>query len=124
MTAMPGPPLDEASSARTSAGALVALVALSSCAVLLSLYLGFSALLLTEPPECFMQLTETARAQCDRALAEGWSMVPAALHGALALVPLIAALMAWVRRRVVAMRWIALVVIVACIPVGFLLPSG
>lgn len=124
MTAMSGMPPEYPPTKRTSAGALAALVALSSCAVLVSLYLGFSALVLTEPPECFMQVTETAQAQCDQALAEGWSMVPAVLHGALALVPLIAVMLAWVRRRMVAMRWIALVVIVACIPVGFLLPAG
>jgi hypothetical protein len=124
MTAMSGMPPDDSPTKRTSAGALAALIALSSCAVLISLYLGFTALVLTEPPHCFMQMTETAQAQCEQALAEGWSMVPAILHGALALVPLIAVLVAWLRRRVVAVRWIALAVVVASVPLGFLLPAG
>ncbi|MBB4932569.1 hypothetical protein F4561_003389 [Lipingzhangella halophila] len=108
-----------------STGAVVALVLLSVFAVLVFLYHGFTALLLTEPPECFMQLTPAAEAQCEQARAEGWSMVPSMLLGGLALLPLVAVSAAWVlRRRGVAVRWIALAVLVASLALGFLVPTS
>ncbi|RNL84311.1 hypothetical protein [Halostreptopolyspora alba] len=103
-------------------GTLVALTLLSVSAVLVFLHHGFFALMLTEPPECFMTLTPMGEARCDQARAQGWSMVPPTLLGGLALLPLVAVFAAWVWPRAAAMRWIAAAALVASPLLGLLVP--
>lgn len=108
---------------RLSGGAFAALAALTALALLEFCSLGFFALLMTEPPECFLQLTPAAEAQCEHARTRGWNLLPAAMMGGLALLPLAAAAAALVVRHRVAPRWVALAVICGCLALATLVPT-
>lgn len=87
------------------------LVVTSLLAVVAILWLLFVALLVSEPPECSLPLTEMGRAQCDLARERGdHSMLPSYALAATAALLAAATGAAWVlARRRAWVPWIALV---------------
>lgn len=121
---MPGsPPDDSAADPPSPSSGAVAATLLSVLAVPVTLFHGFFALLLNDPPVCYWPLTDAAQAQCEQARAEGYSVVPSILLGGVALLPPLAVAAVWVWRRVVAVRWIALAVFAASFPLAHLVMS-
>ncbi|MDA2809104.1 hypothetical protein O4J56_00480 [Nocardiopsis sp. RSe5-2] len=87
------------------------LIAATLLAIVAALWLLFVAVLVSEPSECAMTLTELARAQCDQALERGdHSMLPTYALAATAALLAAATGAAWVlARRRAWVPWAALV---------------
>lgn len=84
----------------------------------------FAALLLTEPPECFMTLTDAGQALCERARAEGWSLVPSFVLAGLAVLPVPVVIAAWLLRRRALARWGSLALVIALPVLGTVLSGA
>ena len=102
---------------------ITVLIAASLLAIVGALWLLFVAVLVSEPPECAMPLTEMGRAQCDQARESGdHSMLPSYALAATAALLAAATGAAWVlaRRRPWA-PWAALVGVPAVTLLGLVL---
>ena len=106
---------------RRPLGAVLVPVAATLLTLLTLPALALGALFGTEPPECFMTLTDTAQAQCEAALRAGHDLTPAVLSGVLAVVQFGAFAAVWALRRRTVPRWTLLGVVAAIVLLFFLL---
>lgn len=113
------PPSAPARAAGLSGPGTAALIATTLLAGVGVLWTLFTALLVSEPPECFLPLTDMGRAQCEQARERGdHSMVPSYALAATAVAAAAATVAAWVlARRRPWVPWAAL----AAVPAGTLL---
>jgi hypothetical protein len=102
----------------TSRGVL-AMFGLAMGALFVLALLGFYAVVMIDPPECFMRFGDDPH--CARAMEE-WTRLPAAFVGALAVLPLIAFFTALVKHRSTTVRWVTLGLIVVCPALALLIP--